>query len=333
MMKPNANDRHLSLSNLARYVESKVQASIPVAGNPPVTIFIDPVKPEMGLRVVNKYDHKVPEINLEHISARSTVWQGRRYLEVAIDDQSLFLDAYGMLCSMADRIQIDGQIPVEALQLTLRKMSLLLQRTARLSMERELGLIGELLTLAAVLPCLGQERSIAAWRGPEAEEHDFGMPEIDIEVKTTSAERRVHWIESLTQMMPTGPRPLWLVSHQLTKAGAGDGIRLPGIIASIRSNLTKYPASDEFEQKLSASGWDDRFEAEYYAGWFKRTSSVGYFVCDKFPRMTRPMVQSAGVDLSKIVETKYKIDLTDVVAEDRVPEMVQVALANGGIND
>jgi hypothetical protein len=44
-----------------------------------------------------------------------------------------------------------------------------------------------------------------------------------MEVKTTLSEKRMHIIGSLTQLVPTGSTPLFVLSLQLTGAGAGTG--------------------------------------------------------------------------------------------------------------
>ena len=42
---------------------------------------------------------------------------------------------------------------------------------------------------------LGGTRAIAAWRGPNGDEHDFDIGSGDLEVKATLSEKRVHWMD------------------------------------------------------------------------------------------------------------------------------------------
>src|SRR5207302_797447 len=103
-----------------------------------------------------------------------------------------------------------------ALDETLAIWSRVLARRSRMSRDHEVGLYGELLLVRALMTAWTVGEAVASWRGPAAEEHDFGLPQFDVEVKTTTSERRRHWITSLTQLMPTRSRPLWLISIQVT---------------------------------------------------------------------------------------------------------------------
>ena len=83
-----------------------------------------------------------------------------------------------------------------------------------------------------------------SWRGPIGEEHDFGMSAPDVEVKTTLGERREHWISTATQLVPTGDRPLYLLSIQLTSAALDSGQHpsRPGLIGPVEAGGTCRPA-------------------------------------------------------------------------------------------
>ena len=125
-----------------------------------------------------------------------------RFLEIVIDDPSLFIGAYPVLRAVADHIQLDGIDVMSALSSTIRLLDQLLRRDVGLSVEREIGLLGELLVLYKLCTRLAIADAIATWRSSESEEHDFSIYGMDVEVKTTSAERRTHWISSLTATRP-----------------------------------------------------------------------------------------------------------------------------------
>ncbi|PPK71178.1 putative PD-(D/E)XK family protein DUF4420 [Actinokineospora auranticolor] len=223
---------------------------------------------------------------------------------------ALFQAAYPLLCSIADRVQLDGIRPADALALTLREFAALLRREDAFPREREIGLFGELLSLAGLVCTEGVAAALAAWRGPGREEHDFGLPGHDLEVKTTSGERRTHWVESLTQLVPTRDRPLWLVSHQLTQAGVGTGARLPELIGRVRGLVGAGASRDDLESGLVAWGWDDDLTDRCETGWTRRTSSAVYSVDECFPRLTPDSLASAGVALDRLAEVRYRVDLT-----------------------
>ena len=70
-----------------------------------------------------------------------------RFLEIVIDDPSLFIGAYPVLRAVADRVQLDGMDVMNALSSTIRLLDQLLRRDVGLPVEREVGLLGELLVL------------------------------------------------------------------------------------------------------------------------------------------------------------------------------------------
>ena len=134
--------------------------------------------------------------------------------------------------------------------------------------------------------------SLSAWRGAANEEHDFGLEEIDVEVKTTSTERRTHWISSLTQLQPTQERPLILVSLQITRGGKS-GRTLPAIINELRSSLDV----ESFNHKLAGVAWDDDLSDLYADRWIVRTDPAAFVVDDRFPAITPPILSDPVPDI------------------------------------
>ncbi len=134
---------------------------------------------------------------------------GSRHVQLEVKDPDLFTDAYPVLCAVADRVQLDGQTIGTAISSTLRQLGHLLRAEDALSREAETGLVGELALLTGMIGVYGPADAVKTWRGGHGEEHDFGLPGVDLEVKTTISERRVHWVSSLTQLVPTGDRPLF----------------------------------------------------------------------------------------------------------------------------
>jgi hypothetical protein len=331
MTTPNqVGERHLSAAGLDKYLASDLPYELPIAGRPSVSLFIDPQIPEMGLRVYDTGDERLSPLNLQHLVTRRTLRDGKRCLEVVITLPWVFRDSYPLLCAIADRIQLEGLRPADALRQSLRQLSLLLRQNDTLTTDREVGLIGELLTLGGLIDSLGPDAAVATWRGGLAEEHDFGLLDFDLEVKTTRAEKRVHWIESLTQLVNTGDRPLWLLSHQLTKAGAGPGVRLPELIELVRRAIGVGAALDAFETGLAGAGWGDDLASSCDKRWAKRTVSRAYAVVDRFPRLTPGLVATEGIDLARLREVKYQIDLDALPASDRPPAEIQAAISYEG---
>ena len=228
-------------------------------------------------------------------------------IEILVTDARLFLDAYPVLRGVADRVQLDHQPMTTAIRGTLHRLGHLLQPEATLQRSTETGLIGELCLLIGAVRTTGPAAAITAWRGALSEEHDFGFPGYDVEVKTTTSERRHHTIESLTQLVPTGDRPLWVVSVQITTAGSG-GTSLPDLIRSLRAMLGHGAHRDRFDDLLHAVGWADRHAQTCGTHWRLRTPPEVFAVNNTFPRITPDMLEHA--DLARVTDVRYRIDLT-----------------------
>ncbi|MGM1057748.1 PD-(D/E)XK motif protein [Saccharothrix sp. Mg75] len=319
------DERHVSVANFDRMLDGGVPVTLSVTGTPPIFVFIEPRVPELGLRVEVTDHGDAPETHLHNIAAQIALRDGKRFFEVVVTAPELFHDAYPLLCSVADHVQLDSMTPARALRATLDRMSSLLRTPDSLSREREIGLFGELLVLGGLVDRLGAAKAVEAWRGSLAEEHDFGLPDLDIEVKTTTLESRTHWIESLTQLVPKVSRPLWLVSHQLTSAGAGTGTSLPDLVDTIHARLGSDVHRDHFESVLSHVGWREEHREHLTTRWTRRSTSLGYHVTGSFPRLTPDDLRDRGVVIDRIPTIRYRIDLDGYTDPHDKPEIIRNA--------
>ncbi|MCI4064498.1 PD-(D/E)XK motif protein [Micromonospora sp. R77] len=286
---------------------------------PPLTLTIDPERPSITLQGPIGDREAAPRSRLEHLSVRPSP-RDPGLLQVVITDPSLFVDAYPVLCAIADRAQLDGNGFGVAVTDTLRLLIRLTERNRSISRDREVGLVGELLTLIGACKRLGPQAAVSAWRGPHGEEHDFAIEDLDVEVKTTASERRAHWIGSLTQLQATPPAPLWLVSHQLTEAGRGQGWTLGELVAAARGAAAGPTASMELDAKLAAAGWAEPFDELCVTRWRRRSPSRAFLVAEDFPRLTAHQLADTGFDYSHVTDVRYRIDLTQHEAGAMVPE-------------
>ena len=110
---------------------------------------------------------------LAHVAIDTLVEGGVRYVEISTTDARLVIDGYAMLMAVADRVQLDGIDPLEALKQTLATWQSILATRVRMSLQAEVGLFGEVLLLGALLETGAAGAS--AWRGGLSEEHDFGF--------------------------------------------------------------------------------------------------------------------------------------------------------------
>jgi hypothetical protein len=232
-----------------------------------------------------------------------------------------------MLMAVADRIQLDGVEPLGALEQTLATWQSILATRTRLSFQAEVGLFGELLVMRALLDT--GARGATAWRGGLSEEHDFGFADADVEVKTTTGERRHHWIHGLTQLVATGATPLWLLSVQITRAGDAQGQTLPDLIDQMLTKATGA-AHDRITQNLSAVGWHAAQRDLFDERWRLRSIPLALRVDDDFPRLTPTMLARAGVDTAPLRQVAYEIDLTGREVSLDAPSTISAVVESMG---
>ena len=330
-MKP--GERHLSAESFDRCLLSRVPVEHPIKGIPPLTLFIDPARHEIGLSIPATVNEGTASSGRENVKVRTTHRSGARHFEIVIDDQKLFIGAYPLLCGVADQIQVEGLSVQEALTSTIRLFDSLLRRDPTLTVEREIGLLGELLILRTLCDEVGVADAVSSWRGPASEEHDFSVYDVNLEIKTTSAERRTHWIGSLTQLVPTASRPLWLISHQLTRGGPRNGQSLRELIEDLRYTIGDGQQRESFERRLLAAGWTTGYEQTAGDPWLRRGRSLAFTVDRSFPRLTPSILSAAGASLNDILDVRYRIDLTDLPAATHMPKLIAALQTDGDTHD
>lgn len=291
--------RHLSATILMQHLEDGVAMTYPIPGAPSVRLHLDGSLPRLALRLEAPDAPLVPSNPLKNVVVAPVHAEGHHYLQVTLTGRDLMLDGHRMLSAIADRVQLDGLSPEEATAETLERWREVLAARSRMSVEAEVGLYGELLVLEALSEDAGKA-AIEAWRGGDDEEHDFGLAALDLEVKTTSTERREHWISGLMQLQPTGDRPLILLSLQITRGGQS-GRTLPQLIV----DLGLDPAVLREKAAWSADDADlfpDR--------WRLRSTPLAFQVDEQFPAVTRALLEASPRDLTPVRDLTYRLDLT-----------------------
>lgn len=196
----------------------------------------------------------------------------------------------------------------------------LLCAAEHMPVREEIGLYGELLTLSHIVKTLSPEAALRAWRGGDfSEEHDFGVPDGDVEVKTTTADSRRHWVGSISQLEPTLGRALWLLSIQVTGAGASDGQRLPDVIDRIVDQLPTA-LHGPFETRLAGTSYRPNQPRDSFRVLRLRSAPACYRVDSGFPRLTRSVLAATEVRLDRIDEISYTIRLDGIAPAFDWPE-------------
>ena len=284
---------------------------------------INPQAGQLTLRAPITETALLPQQALTHVSTTPVIEAGTNYLDISTTDSRLVIDGYAMLMSIADRIQLAGADPLEAFVDTLEVWRSILTERSRMSATAEIGLFGELLVLQAVIST--GAATPTAWRGGRGEEHDFGLPDVDAEIKTTTGERRQHWIHGLTQLVNTGATPLWLVSLQITRAGDG-GHTLPELIDLVLAAVDES-MRDLIAKNLAEVDWREDTRDLFDERWRLRSAPLALQVDDSLPRLTPEVLKRADMDTSGLRQVTYEIDVTDKTPAEPLPTALAKTLA------
>ncbi len=310
--------RHLSAEHLSEFIDAGAPAVFGLDGEPTTFLLIDPAAGRVSLRVRSDGDIGVNLAPYRHISAAQVHYEGERYVELRIDCPGAMLEAYPILCSLVDRVQLNGVDLETATVDVLDNFRRLLQGLGRITESDETGLHGELMFLTQLIPLMGPGTAVSSWTGADPEEHDFALPNVDVEVKTTTSERRIHTIHGLSQLVPNPGRELRLVSIQLT-AGGPAGITLGERIDAVRS-IVKQPGDRAvLDTLLEQRGWYDEQRTLYTRRLSLRTEPAAYRTGGSFPAITPELLGKAGVAIQRIDHVQYSIDLTGLVLDTDPP--------------
>lgn len=245
---------------------------------------------------------------LKRVSTGLETWNGRECARITVDARNMYTEAYGLMLSVVQAMR-GGATFAAATSAAMTNMKALLAAKPRISEEKQIGLIGELLLFRALLNAFDEYSVIDWWLGPLAEERDYAFPTFDAEVKTTTAESRAHVIHGASQLEPSPGRPLWLVSIQITRAGGDpNGFTLPGLIQEIRERLTT--TRDLFVACLASENWEDDDAAMYPTAYIFRSTPAAYLVDDDFPAVTRSRLNSVVPHSDLVSAVTYRVDVS-----------------------
>lgn len=300
---------HLDPDTVEEYFRLGVPTAFVLSEKPRTQLEIDPVQQQ--LRLICPVIGAEPDVAAyERLSCERIRIGGEERYRLSVDALDMHYEAYVLIESVVDQLR-DGASFRLAVSNSLEGLKDLLSSRKKLTDEKIIGLLGELLVLNHVIQTQGEDAAVEAWLGPLAEEHDFGFEYFDAEVKTTRSEVRSHWIGSETQLEPVPGRPLYLVSMQVTRAGhAKDAFTLADLVADTR--LILDGRLDEFDRALEGLGWRDADADLYRVRYQERSVPRGYLVDDEFPAITSPRLKAVVPQRILVSGVSYRVDVTNL---------------------
>lgn len=301
----------LSPDTLEKYFRSGTITNHHVNDSPEVIFTIDGSGQKISI-LTPRNGMVLDTATLRRVSTGVEVRNGVEWARLTLDARGMYAEAYGLLLSVVQAMR-GGATFAAAASAAMTNMKALLAAKPRISEEKQIGLVGELLLFRALLEAYDEYTVIDWWLGPLAEERDYAFPAFDAEVKTTLGESRTHVIHGVGQLEPSPGRSLWLVSIQITRAGGDpDGVGLPRLVHEIRERLTG--TRDRFAGHLSNEGWDDDDAAMYPTTYVPRTSPAAYLVDDDFPAVTPGRLRSMVPHSDLVSDVTYRVDVSSRTA-------------------
>lgn len=252
---------HVPWSEVEYFLGRKQATTFPLSArsaHPQVSYVVGHGGRDIALHVELDRRHRPPRSTLPTIRIDQIAERGMRLARISTTEIALMRDFHDLLTAVADRIVAHGRTLDQAYAETVRGWSALLSRPRGLDTQKRLGLLGELGAMLSIAAAYDWTTAVRSWTGPEGEEHDFGLPDLDLEVKTTATETRRHTIHGFGQLEAKPGRPLWFMSIQLTRGGTA-GRTLAECVQSVRSAVgTHAPVVlDRFDRSLTSAGWTD----------------------------------------------------------------------------
>ncbi|WP_166844727.1 PD-(D/E)XK motif protein [Isoptericola sp. BMS4] len=298
--------RYLTPESLDEYFSANVATQHLLCDEPRCLLRIDPAAERLTFRTV--HDGTSPTVKgLERVSVDLEDVDGTMWSVVDVDARGMHQPAYALAVSIVEEMR-KGSSFAAATNAAMSDLRSLLALRRRLSEEQQLGLLGELMVLEALLDGAGADDALDWWLGPLAEQHDFALPAVDLEVKTTLSERRKHMISGTEQLRPNPARPLWLLSIQLTRAGGGTGRSLAGMVVDLRGRLS---GDARFGAALADLGWADEDAELYDQKYLQRSTPRAYAVDDDFPAVTTERLRAVVPNHDLVGDLTYRVDVTD----------------------
>ncbi|RVD46258.1 PD-(D/E)XK motif protein [Mesorhizobium sp. M4B.F.Ca.ET.169.01.1.1] len=305
------------------YIEPGLPGRVVVRDHPKLELFVDPGGLRFGATLALPSGSIVSPSPLTDIEIVEIRADGTRCVEISTRAAGLFGTFYLLVVDVARAVLERSVPPIAALEVSLAHWRALLQTSALLSDEKQLGLVGELWLLGRLLRSFGTA-GLDSWLGPNNQSHDFRIGDIEFEVKATSGTRRVHIINGLQQLAPTAGARLYLLSLRFVDAGAG-GETLGEMVQRIAAAMAPGDLPN-FEDKLVAVGFRAA-DAVHYSRRRRIADRARLIpIEDGVPRLTAEALSELPARFAPagISDITYRIDIEGLGLEEGTTEFAAV---------
>jgi len=327
-MSNSARDWIISWPNLEDLISEGNSFRMLIAGSQNAWISFDAIRTELAVEI-EQQSAVLPAVLPQAISMRLTKdAKGFNLLVLATASVELRRYFYDFAVEVLELTQRGSHTAQAAVNEAWKRWGELIEQQSVLSRERQVGLIGELHLLRLLAAAYDWSFAIDAWHRTARAEHDFCLELCDIEVKTTTSDRRVHTIGSIDQLLASPNRPLYILSNQFAIAPklAAKSFSLASTVRDLLKQLERdVSLQSALKQRLTQVGWRenhmDYYQTTFVVRDFARLVPVDHACPRIVPQM---LIDSLGSVSNRIESVMYSIDVSDLGWQEGSPEYMQV---------
>jgi len=327
-MSNSARDWVISWPNLEDLISEGNSFRMLIAGSQNAWISFDAIRTELAVEI-EQQSAVLPAVLPQAISMRLTKdAKGFNLLVLATASVELRRYFYDFAVEVLELTQRGSHTAQAAVDEAWKRWGELIEQQSVLSRERQVGLIGELHLLRLLAAAYDWSFAIDAWHRTARAEHDFCLELCDIEVKTTTSDRRVHTIGSIDQLLASPNRPLYILSNQFAIAPklAAKSFSLASTVRDLLKQLERdVSLQSALKQRLTQVGWRenhmDYYQTTFVVRDFARLVPVDHACPRIVPQM---LIDSLGSVSNRIESVMYSIDVSDLGWQEGSPEYMQV---------
>jgi len=298
------------------YIGPGLPAKFHLDGTPTVIFYVTENAERIGLKVYVDENSHLPDIPLKELTLELKADKDGYYVDFSTINGSLFEHFYSMMNFISDSVQLKNTNIVDAINEAVESLKSLVSNKKLLSEDKIIGLWGELWMLEKLIE-ENESKAVFLWKGADKAIHDFRMSKVELEVKTTRNEDRVHMISRLSQLEASPEFELFLCSIQVVE-GSTDGLTLGEYVEKINEYLINdHTSKDKFEKQLDKEGYKANQARFYTTRYYLRSKPEIIPITDNVPRIIRSMIDDRyGKEISaRINNVHYSIDVTGLGIE------------------
>lgn len=305
-MNAETPDAALTPESLEAYLAAGVSTTHVLSDDPRCHLTIDPDSDVYEL-LTPAVGPEPDLVGMQRVGVDTVADADGPLFRLRIDVRGIRHEAYGLVVAIVQAMR-GGAGFAAATDAALTNLRAILAARRRLSPDQQLGLIGELLVVRRFLAAGSEDEVFDWWLGPDAEQHDLALPDHDVEIKTTVAERRSHVIHGVGQLQPNPGRALWLLSIQVTRAGGAEGFSLSSLVDDVRDRVSNK--RERLAEHLAGAGWRVDDADLYRDRYILRSHPAAYLVDADFPALTPERLAAVVPHPELVSAVSYRVDVT-----------------------